>query len=500
MIETCYEQLCKKENLRENLSILRNEIKNPQKKEALQMLCAGGEQIIAFLKEEDPKVRKNAALLLGDLGAKQSVEPLFFAYEQEQTLFVKSAYLTALGKMDVADYLPRFQSRLSELLACEAAVDEKKHIQDEIRELEKLITGIEGIKKHEWTGLLREHEILLTTWKQLRNVTLDEVTEDAGIASNKRKLHPLGVTVVTDKLECLLSLRTFRELLFPLCKAQKVKKEPKAAAMAVWNSDLLRLLEECHKPDGAFYFRLELRSRMELDKKTNFAKKFAAELEQLSNRRFINSTRDYEIEIRLVETREETFAVFAKLLTIPMKRFSYRKHAIAASIHPSLAAMLVKIAQPYLKEDAQILDPFCGVGTMLIERDKKVPAREKYGIDIYGEAIRMARENASAAGEKINFINRNYFDFSHEYLFDEIITNMPVRGRKTKEEMDEFYASFFEKSKELLTPGGVIILYTNEEGFVKKQLRLNVEYRLLQEKCIREKDDFYLYVIGYKIR
>lgn len=81
---------------------------------------------------------------------------------------------------------------------------------------------------------------------------------------------------------------------------------------------------------------------------------------------------------------------------------------VAASIHPSLAAMLVSLAKPYLKENAQILDPFCGVGTMLIERDIAQPAREKYGIDIFGPAIEGARENASLAGEKINFIHRDY--------------------------------------------------------------------------------------------
>ena len=69
---------------------------------------------------------------------------------------------------------------------------------------------------------------------------------------------------------------------------------------------------------------------------------------------------------------------------------------------------------------------------------------KKYGIDIFGEAIRGARENASYAGEKINFINRDYFDFTHAYLFDEIITNMPVRGRKSKEETDAFTADFLK--------------------------------------------------------
>ena len=53
----------------------------------------------------------------------------------------------------------------------------------------------------------------------------------------------------------------------------------------------------------------------------------------------------------------------------------------------------------------------------------------------------------SLAGEKINFIHRDYFDFKHDYLFDEIITNMPVRGRQSRGEMDALYASFSKNQK-----------------------------------------------------
>lgn len=139
---------------------------------------------------------------------------------------------------------------------------------------------------------------------------------------------------------------------------------------------------------------------MPLDKKSTFARRFSAELERLSGRMLVNAPSDYEIELRLLEKRDGGYACFLKLLTIAHGRFAYRKNAVAASIHPATAAMIVALAEPYLKENAQILDPFCGVGTMLIERDIRVPAREKYGIDIFGEAIRGARENASYAGRK----------------------------------------------------------------------------------------------------
>ena len=217
---------------------------------------------------------------------------------------------------------------------------------------------------------------------------------------------------------------------------------------------------------------------MPLDKKSTFARRFSAELERLSGRMLVNAPSDYEIELRLLEKRDGGYACFLKLLTIAHGRFAYRKNAVAASIHPATAAMIVALAEPYLKEN--------------------VPAREKYGIDIFGEAIRGARENASYAGEKINFINRDYFDFTHAYLFDEIITNMPVRGRKSKEETDTFYGRFFEKSAGLLKADGILVLYSNEQGFIRKQLRIRSDYRLLAEQCIREKDQFYLFVIQYK--
>jgi tRNA G10 N-methylase Trm11 len=89
-------------------------------------------------------------------------------------------------------------------------------------------------------------------------------------------------------------------------------------------------------------------------------------------------------------------------------------------------------------------------------------------------------------------------DFKHDYLFDEIITNMPLRGKKTKQEMDDFYREFLEKAKDILRKDAILVLYTNEMGFVKKQLRLQKEYTLLQETLLQAKNDFYLLILGYK--
>lgn len=492
-----FEKLVKNEDVRTTLSTIRSKIKEAEARREFLALTEGREGLLCgFLTAEDAKTRKNAALLLGDLKMQSAKDALLEAYQKEQTLFVKGAYLTALGKLDVKENLDYFRACLEALKSREIPENEKKHAAEEIRELSEIIAKYDGIKKHTFCGLTNPHEFLLVTNREQREATLAESREMIGASVQRRaELHPLGVLIFSREVVPFTKLRTYRELLFPVHTKGKLPKKADEAARLLWESDLFALLTECHKGEAPFYFRIEVKGR-EAD--SEFVKKLGVAIEKISDWQLMNSTTDYEAELRLIETKEGDFVPFVKLFTLKARRFAYRKNAIAMSIHPANAALLVYLAKPYMKEYAQILDPCCGVGTMLIERDICVPAREKYGIDIFGDAIEMARENASLAGEKINFIHRDYLDFKHDYKFDEIITNMPVRGKKTKEEMDDFYASFFEKSKSVLAEDGVIIMYSNEVGFVKKQLRLMPEYRLIQQFVIRKKTQDTLFIIGYR--
>ena len=475
MLENEFHKLEEKQEIRTTISQIRKEIKKQDSKKAFLELLQGKESMIVdFLSEEDAKTRKNTALLIGDLKLEQAKEALIAAYLNETTLYVKSAYLTALGKLDVRENLEFFKNRLQEVKNQQVPAEEQKH---------------------QFTGFQMPHEMLLLTNREQREVTLSEVKEIGASVQRKAELHPLGVLVFSKEVTPFTKLRTYRELLFPIHTNERIPAMPHRAAELLWHSDLYAFLTECHEGDAPFFFRLEVKSA---EPKTEFVKKLGASLEKKSDWKLANSTTDYEIEIRLIEAKDGSFVPFLKLYSMKMKRFAYRKNAIAMSIHPATAAMLMYLAKPYLKENAQILDPCCGVGTMLIERDILVPAREKYGIDIFGDAIDMARENAALAGEKINFIHRDYFDFKHDYKFDEIVTNMPVKGKKAKEDMDAFYARFFEKSKSLLAEDGIIIMYSNEVGFVKKQLRLQPCYRLIQEYTILKKDSYCLFIIGMK--
>ena len=111
MIEKYYEALQKRENLRENLVGLRAQIKDEAAKEQFVSMIGDGGLLLELLEEEDPKVRKNVAMILGELEWMGAADALVTAYEREQTLFVKSTYLKALAYLDITAYQERFKTR-----------------------------------------------------------------------------------------------------------------------------------------------------------------------------------------------------------------------------------------------------------------------------------------------------------------------------------------------------------------------------------------------------
>ncbi len=498
-IGECFDEMARGENLRENLRFLREAARDGAEAQRVAREAGGGEAIVPLLQDADPKVRKNAALLLGDLGIAGAASAVYGAYEKEQTLFVRPAYLAALKGMGAAaDYEEELSARREELSALDISPEERVHVAKERRALDDLLIPLGEIRTHQFALDGEVVDFVLTTNYEQRDVTLGEASALSGEVRLVAKPHPLGVIVRARGLRPFLSIRTYRELLFPIrAKGGAVPEDPDGAASAVWDSSLPGQLSSWFSGDGPFYFRASVSGGMEMGERSRFIPRFAAGLEELSGGLLVNSASHYELEIRLVRRSAGGYAAYFKVQGLDSRRFSYRKNALPTSMHPATAALVAALAAPYLKEGARVLDPFCGIGTLLVERDLRVSAGEMFGVDIYGDAIDIARENAEAAGEEIHFVNRDFFTFEAARPFDEIITDMPARGKMDKGEADALYGRFFEKSGEVMAKGGILAIYSCEEGFVKKQLRLRGEFRLLGEHVIREKGHFKLYVIEY---
>ena len=509
-MEKLIEAILQNRDIRVNLIEIRQRMKQPGEREVFLRLLSDTPELSGALRgllaDEDPKVRKNAALIIGEANAGESLQALYEAYCQEETLFIRGDYLKAMGQMDYRPLLGKLKERLEEMKDQEVPQEELKHYREEMTQLQKLLLKMQPGKKHVFTGMDGRYDVLLTCNRNFREVTARQVNGDGEVS--------LGVRVRRADLRQIFRVRTFRELLFVL-NVTGIGPEPEEAARALADSNLLSLLVRGHDPKkendpvqgrsqeksapmDPFRFRITVIGKMPLDKRSTFIRKCSFALEQASGRKLLNSASDYEVELRLMERKDGTFLPLLKLHTLKDPRFSYRRESIAASIHPSDAALIAALTRPYLIEDAQVLDPFCGVGTMLVERDIARRAKGLFGVDIFGEAIEKARENAKLAEKEIHYVNRDFFDFTHKGLFDEIFTNMPIRGKKTREEQDAFYQSFFEKAEDVLKPGGIMVLYSNEKGFIKKQLRLREEWKLVNEFCLNEKEDFSVYVIRLK--
>lgn len=487
-------RLCKRLNqnieVRQSLSSLRQEIKDSSKRELLLSWIHDGDlDLSVFLENEDAKTRKNAALLIGDLALSSESDAVFHAYQTEDTRFVKEAYLTALKSLNATPYVDVFRKRYEELSLYEASDDEKKHVEHELHALSELINTIEPFKKHRFLGGRQTFHCIFRTNPLHPEITA-ALMEESSAASSK-----MGVRVKTNHLNRLLPIRTYNELLFQIPGMVSCKPDADVAASVIAGSNLMALLENTHEGDFPFYFRIGVKSRMALSERSKFAKKVASNLEELTAHKLRNSTSHYEFEIRMIEGKSGDYYLLVKLNTIVDRRFSYREEFIPTSIKPVNAALLVELAKDYMIPDAQILDPFCGVGTMLIERQKVVKGNTSYGIDHSPEAIEKAIYNTNLADQIVHYINKDCFTFTHDYPFDEIFTEMPyATGQKTEAEIREVYEKFFPFAKRVLGPEGTIIMYTRNREYIK-QFAVKSNFRILKEIKITQRPESYLMIL-----
>ena len=469
-LKNAYEKVSTGTELRAGLIEMKNLLKEEKNRRELAYQLGGDFKILTrCLSDEDPKVRKNAALVLGAMESDDLVPMLLNAYKKEDTLFVKSAYLKALFDLDYEEELPYLKERLQELDETPVTEENQKHLREEAGILQQLISQKEKHKKHTFDGFDRQVEVILLTNREQREATRNQLKEEK-------------VTM----------------LLFPVKGLKSVSGTPEAVASQL-AAPVLEQLKSLHSGGGAFYFRTELKSPLAPEKKTAWVKMFSAALEKASGRELVNSTSDYEVELRLIEGKNGSFVPLMKLFTLKDTRFSYRKESYAAAMAPVQAALLMELSKPWLVDGAQVLDPFCGVGTLLVERVKAGNADPLYGLDISEEAVLKARVNAEAAGITIHYINRDVRDFRHEYLFDEIVSDLPLTGRsRNLLELTELYSAFFKRVPELLKKGGRLFLYTSEENAFRSALKENRELKLLKNFLIQEKTGSRLYILEYE--
>ncbi|NIK57705.1 methyltransferase domain-containing protein [Kribbella shirazensis] len=91
----------------------------------------------------------------------------------------------------------------------------------------------------------------------------------------------------------------------------------------------------------------------------------------------------------------KTLWIGVRPYAVPLHRRAWRTRTVPGSLHPPVAAAMARLAQ--LAPGHDVLDPFCGAGTLLLEARLLEPRAEYVGLDRDPAAIAAARANAARA-------------------------------------------------------------------------------------------------------
>jgi Predicted N6-adenine-specific DNA methylase len=473
------------ENPRAVLSVIRDIIKKEKPRGIFKRAMGNSKQKLGdFLQHSDPKVRKNVCGIIGEIGDSEYLEALYSAYESEEQLFVKSSYILAIGNCGGVLDAEKLTKIFEELIIKEKACDEKamaikdeKHINEEKRALTRAISKLSPPAPHEFIGFKKPVPMILTTMNDHFQITLMDLKEK----SIKSTLVTEGIYIKEKDFEKIHSCRTFYELLFPLESCDNLELNYKTIAAAIVNADIVSFLNQCHAGDSntPFWYRIEFKTTDYNRERSEFVKNLSRELDEISGGNLKNSPSSYEVEIRIVE-KNNLCSVFIKLYTIKDNRFDYREKALAASINPVTAAIVMKTIAKWLKPNAKVIDPFCGVGTMLIERAKLKDFQTLTGVDIFNTGITYATINSDLANVNIELISEDILEFYSEDLFDEMISNMPFESKAGASGFNtKLYSEFVDKIPSLIRPGGMAFLYTVEKNLLKQSLIGNKHLQII---------------------
>ncbi len=387
---------------------------------------------------DDDKSRKSAYKLIGLCAADACADKLFEALKREKTRFVRPSIILALGNTKTPErYLKNYV----------VEPGEPKHMQAERDALKKALGKAAITKK-------APAELRLPEW-----CTLTSIKPSALLAELKALGAECRPSLLNDAFEApttfIKKLRCYEDALFNVGKDDDFK----AVASAL----------DAIGCKGQFY-RIEAGAvRPESRRETIMT--ISKGLEPYG---YTDNPSAYTFELRPI--KRHLYAKFSD------HRFDYRKESIAASINPVTAASIMRLCEPYMRENADVLDPFCGSATMLVERAYLKPVKSLVGVDLSGYAIKAACANRSAARLRIALIHGDILDYGAAQ-YDEIVANMPFGIRVSGHTSNiKLYAAFADKLLTLLKNGGFAFLLTQEKKLLRDEIGKKPELSLIHEE------------------
>jgi 23S rRNA G2445 N2-methylase RlmL len=428
--------------------------------------------IITAFEDDDPKVRRNAAIALGDLRNPEGVPAMMEALTREPFEWVRPSMILALGQIGGDTCVEAL-----------AKIEAKTPAESEALVKARDRTDDRGVPADKLAGFEKKRTIELRSAPGLEDVLCQELS--AAIGSKPKVVQTGVVAIEIQDLRPLGKIRTYREWLIPMGTADLPDKSDDALKLAGY--DLLRHgLDDLVALLGAqVRYRIEVRGRETThDSRRRLISRWVKDLDR-AYPKTANSPSHYGVELRLQRAKTQV-SLFAKLTGGQEERFNYHVADVPAAMHPATAAGVVKLARKRPGR-SRVLDPFCGSGTMLFERALSGrPFTELAGFDISGNAIDAARSNLKQIDPKGFVFHRgDVQSIAVKGRFDELISNLPFGIRTGSHDKNiEVYHALFERMSEWMADGASVTLVTQELDLTKqlfrssKHLHLSHTYRI----------------------
>jgi len=142
---------------------------------------------------------------------------------------------------------------------------------------------------------------------------------------------------------------------------------------------------------------------------------------------------------------------------------------------PETEELVDWIVRSRLPEECSVLDIGTGSGCIALAIKNQIKKAEVSGIDISGEAIEIARQNALENGLEVNFSKADIFDFStvNSEKYDVIVSNPPYIRENEKAQMHSNVLNYEPEIALFVPDTDPLKFYSVIAGFAKNNLREN---------------------------
>ncbi|KAM8945498.1 U6 snRNA (guanine-N(2))-methyltransferase THUMPD2 [Pelodytes ibericus] len=141
-----------------------------------------------------------------------------------------------------------------------------------------------------------------------------------------------------------------------------------------------------------------------------------------------------------------------------------RKYILSTGLRPTTAWAMATLAE--LSAGAVVLDPMCGVGTILLEAAKEWPDVQFIGIDISTSQLKGAVANVEAAGvtSRIEFLHGSVLALPiMTECIDVVICDVPFGKKFTSSKtMKELLPEILREMERVVRVGGFIVLLLSQ--------------------------------------